>query len=370
MQAAAAIAVVMLAMAFAMLIVTNSMQAWHLRYVGRGESDVASDESNAPRPHGWSTPVGAGPVTRRVVLLASSLVLTLLFFWSHRWLLIFSSALSTGRRHVFQATSPSRDTQHAIWLTVLTALIVVPINIVFGLAAAWTVTKFDFPGRTLLISLIELPYSISPIVAGVAYLFVYGSQGLFGPLLEAMGIKVMFALPAIFLASMFVTAPFVARELIPLMQVQGTDEEEAAVTLGASGFTTFMRVTLPNVRWAVIYGAILCNARVMGEFGAVSVVSGNIRGQTTTLPLQIELLYQDYNVAGAFAAATVLTAVALLTIVIKVALERISPDHAQAPTRPARPLIACWGFSPGSALALKGPMGAARLAPFPWLHTS
>ncbi|MGM4989418.1 sulfate ABC transporter permease subunit CysW [Tardiphaga robiniae] len=277
------------------------------------------------------TPVGAGPVTRRVVLGIVA-ILTLLFLIAPL-ALIFSSALSQGIGTFFNSlTEPG--TQHAILLTVTTALIAVPINIVFGLAAAWTVTKFVFPGRTLLISLIELPYSISPIVAGVAYIFVYGSQGLFGPLIEAMGIKVMFALPAIVLASMFVTAPFVARELIPLMQVQGTDEEEAAVTLGASGFATFLRVTLPNVRWAVLYGAILCNARVMGEFGAVSVVSGNIRGQTTTLPLQIELLYQDYNVAGAFAAATVLTAVALLTIVIKVALERISPDHAQAPARP------------------------------------
>ncbi|WPO41057.1 sulfate ABC transporter permease subunit CysW [Tardiphaga sp. 42S5] len=277
------------------------------------------------------TPVGAGPVTRRVVLGIVA-ILTLLFLIAPL-ALIFSSALSQGIGTFFNSLAEP-GTQHAILLTVTTALIAVPINIVFGLAAAWTVTKFVFPGRTLLISLIELPYSISPIVAGVAYIFVYGSQGLFGPLIEAMGIKVMFALPAIVLASMFVTAPFVARELIPLMQVQGTDEEEAAVTLGASGFATFMRVTLPNVRWAVLYGAILCNARVMGEFGAVSVVSGNIRGQTTTLPLQIELLYQDYNVAGAFAAATVLTAVALLTIVIKVALERISPDHAQAPARP------------------------------------
>ncbi|MET0222448.1 MAG: sulfate ABC transporter permease subunit CysW, partial [Tardiphaga sp.] len=245
--------------------------------------------------------------------------------------LIFSSALSQGvGTFVRSLTEPGM--QHAILLTVITALIAVPVNIVFGLAAAWTVTKFAFPGRTLLIALIELPYSISPIVAGVAYLFVYGSQGLFGPVIELLGIKVMFALPAIVLASMFVTAPFVARELIPLMQVQGTDEEEAAVTLGASGFATFLRVTLPNVRWAVLYGAILCNARVMGEFGAVSVVSGNVRGQTTTLPLQIELLYQDYNVAGAFAAATVLTAVALVTILIKVALERLSPDeHSRAP---------------------------------------
>lgn len=277
------------------------------------------------------TPVGAGPVTRRVVLAIVAL-LTLPFLIAPL-ALIFSSALSQGIGTFFRSlTEPG--TQHAIWLTVITALIAVPINIVFGLAAAWTVTKFEFPGRTFLIALIELPYSISPVVAGVAYLFVYGTQGLFGPLIEFMGIKVMFALPAIVLASMFVTAPFVARELIPLMQVQGTDEEEAAVTLGASGFATFLRVTLPNVRWAVLYGAILCNARVMGEFGAVSVVSGNVRGQTTTLPLQIELLYQDYNVAGAFAAATVLTAVALLTIVIKVALERLSPEHTQALARP------------------------------------
>lgn len=270
------------------------------------------------------TPVGAGPVTRRVVL-GIVFVLTLLVLIAPL-ALIFSSALSQGVV-VFFRNLAEPGTQHAIFLTVIAALIAVPVNILFGLAAAWSVTKFTFPGRTLLIALIELPYSISPIVAGVAYLFVYGTTGLFGPIIEILGIKVMFALPAIVLASMFVTAPFVARELIPLMQVQGTDEEEAAVTLGASGFATFVKVTLPNVRWAVLYGAILCNARVMGEFGAVSVVSGNVRGQTTTLPLQIELLYQDYNVAGAFAAATMLTAVALFTILIKVILERFSPDH-------------------------------------------
>ena len=275
------------------------------------------------------TPVGAGPVTRRVVL-GIVLVLTLLVLIAPL-ALIFSSALSQGIA-VFFRNLVEPGTQHAIFLTVITALIAVPINILFGLAAAWSVTKFTFPGRTLLIALIELPYSISPIVAGVAYLFVYGTTGLFGPIIEILGVKVMFALPAIVLASMFVTAPFVARELIPLMQVQGTDEEEAAVTLGASGFATFTKVTLPNVRWAVLYGAILCNARVMGEFGAVSVVSGNVRGQTTTLPLQIELLYQDYNVAGAFAAATMLTAVALFTILIKVVLERFSPDtHGRPP---------------------------------------
>ncbi len=270
------------------------------------------------------TPVGAGPVTRRILLAV--VLVTTGFFLAAPLILIFASALSQGLGVFFKnLTDPA--IAYAIWLTLLTALIVVPINILFGLAAAWTVTKFVFPGRTFLIALIELPYSISPIVAGVAYLFVYGTQGLLGPLLEQFDIKVMFALPAIFLASMFVTAPFVARELIPLMQVQGTDEEEAAVTLGASGFATFVRVTLPNVKWAVVYGAILCNARVMGEFGAVSVVSGNIRGVTTTLPLQIELLFHDYNIVGAFTASTVLAGVALLTIVLKVILERFGSDE-------------------------------------------
>jgi sulfate transport system permease protein len=273
------------------------------------------------------TPVGAGPLTRRT-LLALVLILTA-FFLAAPLILIFASALSQGFGVFFKnLTDPA--IAYAIWLTLLTALIVVPVNILFGLAAAWTVTKFEFPGRTLLIALIELPYSISPIVAGVAYLFVYGAQGLFGPLLEQLDVKIMFALPAILLASMFVTAPFVARELIPLMQVQGTDEEEAAVTLGASGFATFARVTLPNVKWAVVYGAILCNARVMGEFGAVSVVSGNIRGVTTTLPLQIELLFHDYNIVGAFTASTVLACVALLTIVLKLVLERFGADEIGA----------------------------------------
>lgn len=281
-----------------------------------------------PRRNLLATPVGSGPIARRVVLGVVGIVTLLVLVAPLA--LIFSSALAPGLAGLLRNLGDP-GTLHAMLLTTITALIAVPVNIVFGLAAAWTVTKFAFPGRTLLIALIELPYSISPIVAGVAFLFVYGSQGLFGPLLEQLGIKVMFALPGIVLASLFVTAPFVAREVIPLMQVQGTDEEEAAVTLGASGFATFVRVTLPNIRWAVLYGAILCNARVMGEFGAVSVVSGNIRGQTTTLPLQIELLYQDYNVAGAFAAATTLTAIALLTILLKVLLERLSGDERRLP---------------------------------------
>lgn len=293
---------------------------------------MADPAAPTSRQAQWmQAPVGDGPVTKPLVL--GIVLLISLLFLVVPLALIVTSGLASGV-DVFFKNLLEPTTLHAIGLTLLTALVVVPINILFGLAAAWTVTKFEFPGRTFLIALIELPYSISPIVAGVAYLFVYGSQGLFGPLLEQLDIKIMFALPAIFLASLFVTAPFVARELIPLMQVQGTDEEEAAVTLGASGIQTFWRVTLPNVKWAVVYGAILCNARVMGEFGAVSVVSGNIRGKTTTLPLQIELLYQDYNVAGAFAAATVLTAVAFLTIIIKVIVERMEQQDSE-PGQPA-----------------------------------
>lgn len=223
---------------------------------------------------------------------------------------------------VYRDTILHPDTRHAILLTVIASLIAVPINTVFGIAAAWAITKFDFRGKRLLLVLIEIPFSVSPIVAGVAYLFVYGLQGVFGPVLDAYGIKILFAVPGIILASMFVTAPFVARELIPLMQAQGRDLEEAATSLGASGWRTFATVTLPNVKWALLYGVVLCNARVMGEFGAVSVVSGNIRGQTNTLPLHIELLYHDYQAAGAFASASILALIAVFTIIAKVALER------------------------------------------------
>ncbi|MGV1751790.1 sulfate ABC transporter permease subunit CysW [Agrobacterium sp. CG674] len=230
-------------------------------------------------------------------------------------------AFSQGWK-TYSATISHPDTRHAIMLTVITALIAVPINTAFGVAAAWSITKFDFRGRRLLLVLIEIPFSVSPIVAGVAYLFVYGLQGLLGPLLAAYDMKILFALPGIVIASMFVTAPFVARELIPLMQAQGRDLEEAATSLGASGWRTFWSVTLPNIKWALLYGVVLCNARVMGEFGAVSVVSGNIRGQTNTLPLHIELLYHDYQAAGAFASASILAALAVVTIIAKVALEK------------------------------------------------
>lgn len=224
------------------------------------------------------------------------------------------------------------DTRHAIMLTVITALIAVPINTAFGVAAAWAITKHDFWGKRLLTVIIEIPFSVSPIVAGVSYLFVYGLQGLFGHALQAAEIKILFALPGIVLASMFVTAPFVARELIPLMQAQGRDLEEAATSLGASGWRTFSSVTLPNIKWAMLYGVVLCNSRVMGEFGAVSVVSGNIRGQTNTLPLHIELLYHDYNAAGSFAAASILAGLAIVTLIAKVALERQGAGRVQRPS--------------------------------------
>jgi len=272
--------------------------------------------------------VGDTPAVRRTLIAAVLVVGALLILAP--LLVILVQAFSAGVG-VFTATITDPDTRHAIWLTVVTALIAVPINTAFGIAAAWAITKFDFRGRRFLIVVIEIPFSISPIVAGVAYLFVYGLQGLFGPALDAAGVKVLFALPGIVLASMFVTAPFVARELIPLMQAQGRDLEEAATSLGASGWRTFLSVTLPNIRWALLYGVVLCNARVMGEFGAVSVVSGNIRGQTNTLPLHIELLYHDYQTAGAFAAASILTVLAIVTIVAKVLLERQGAGRAGRP---------------------------------------
>jgi sulfate transport system permease protein len=233
---------------------------------------------------------------------------------------IFTYALREGLG-VYLANIAEPSTLHAIGLTVLTAIIVVPVNIVVGVCLAWLVSRFRFRGRQLLITLIELPAAVSPIVAGTVYLFLYGGQGLLGPALQAANIQLMFTVTAIILVSLFVTAPFVARELIPLMQQQGSEDEEAALSLGANGWQMFYLVTLPNIRWAIIYGAILTNARVMGEFGAVSVVSGAIRGQTNTLPLQINQLFHDFNVTGAFAAASTLALMAVLTLLLKSALE-------------------------------------------------
>jgi sulfate transport system permease protein len=207
-------------------------------------------------------------------------------------------------------------------LTLFAAAIAVPANLLFGVAASWAIAKFDFYGKSLLITLIDLPFSVSPVISGLAYVLVFGANGWFGPWLLAHDIKIIFAVPAIIMVTMFVTFPFVARELIPLMQALGRDEEEAAVVLGARGFTVFWRVTLPNVRWGLVYGVILCNARAMGEFGAVSVVSGHIRGVTTTLPLHIEILYNEYNSVAAFACASLLAMLALVTLLVKTVIER------------------------------------------------
>ncbi len=272
--------------------------------------------------------VGDNPLFRRILLTVVLLLVALMIIAP--LVVIAVEAFSRGIDY-FAKSIADPDTRHAILLTVVTALIAVPINTAFGVAAAWAITKHDFPGKRLLTVVIEIPFSVSPIVAGVSYLFVYGLQGLFGHALEAAGIKILFALPGIVLASMFVTAPFVARELIPLMQAQGRDLEEAATSLGASGWRTFFSVTLPNIKWAMLYGVVLCNSRVMGEFGAVSVVSGNIRGQTNTLPLHIELLYHDYNAAGSFAAASILAGLAIVTLLAKVALERQGAGRVQRP---------------------------------------
>jgi sulfate/thiosulfate transport system permease protein len=245
---------------------------------------------------------------------------------------VFSQALASGWQAAFDALK-DHDALEAIKLTLLVAVIAVPLNVVFGVSAAWAITKFDFPGKSFLITLIDLPFSVSPVIAGLIYVLIFGMQGWLGPTLRDYDIKIIFALPGIVLATMFVTFPFVARELIPLMTDQGRDEEEAAVSLGASGFSTFWRVTLPNIKWALLYGVLLCNARAMGEFGAVSVVSGHIRGLTDTMPLQVEVLYNDYQFVGAFAVASILALLALVTLTVKSFLEWRYADEIAAQHR-------------------------------------
>lgn len=261
---------------------------------------------------------GESRVVRRL-LIAGALGFLALFVFVPL-VAVFAQALGKGlSSYVRGITDP--DTVAAIKLTLLTAGVAVPLNLFFGVAAAWAIAKFDFRGKNVLITLIDLPFAVSPVISGMTFVLLFGAQGWFGGWLREHDIKIIFALPGIILATTFVTFPFVARELIPLMQEQGTEEEEAALVLGASGWQTFLRVTLPNIKWGLLYGVILCNARAMGEFGAVSVVSGHIRGVTTTLPLQIEILYNEYNFTAAFAAATLLTFLALITLVVKRVVE-------------------------------------------------
>jgi len=234
---------------------------------------------------------------------------------------VFVEALKKGWG-VYLAAITEADALSAIKLTLIAAAISVPLNVVFGLAAAWCIAKFEFRGKNLLLTLIDLPFSVSPVISGLIYVLVFGLQGWFGEWLRDHDLKVIFAVPGIVLATVFVTFPFVARELIPLMQAQGTEQEEAARVLGANGWQIFRRITLPNVKWALLYGVILCNARAMGEFGAVSVVSGHIRGQTNTMPLHIEILYNEYQFAAAFAVASLLAGLALVTLVLKYLVER------------------------------------------------
>ncbi|WP_185983371.1 sulfate ABC transporter permease subunit CysW [Aureimonas mangrovi] len=233
---------------------------------------------------------------------------------------VFVEAFRSGAA-AYIAAITEHDALAAMRLTLTVAAIAVPLNLVFGLAAAWAIAKFEFRGKTLLITLIDLPFSISPVIAGLVFILLFGSQGYLQPLTQAAGIQVVFALPGIVLATVFVTLPFVARELIPLMQEQGTGEEEAAISLGANGWKTFFLVTLPNVKWALLYGVLLCNARAMGEFGAVAVISGKIRGETNTMPLHVEILYNEYAFSAAFAVATLLAGLALVTLVLKTILE-------------------------------------------------
>jgi len=274
---------------------------------------------------------GAGePRAVRWILIGTALAFLILFVCMPV-VAVFAHALAKGIG-AYARSLAEPDAWAAIRLTLLTAGIAVPLNLVFGLAAAWAVAKFDFPGKTALVTMIDLPFSVSPVVSGLIYVLLFGAQGWLGGWLAAHDVKILFAVPGLVLATLFVTVPFVAREVIPLMQAQGTEEEEAALVLGARGWQTFSRVTLRNVKWGVLYGVILCNARAMGEFGAVSVVSGHIRGQTNTLPLHVEILYNEYNFVAAFAAASLLAMLALVTLAAKALVEWWSPEvgHLEA----------------------------------------
>ena len=276
------------------------------------------------------------PVTTETKAVRFTLIAVAMAFLGFFLLLplfaVFYEALRGGIG-VFLDAITEPDALAAIRLTLLVAAIAVPCNLVFGLAAAWAIAKYHFKGKSILITLIDLPFSVSPVVAGLIYVLLFGAQGYFGPWLQAHGVEIVFAVPGIVLATIFVTFPFVARELIPLMQEQGTSDEEAALSLGASGWKTFLLVTLPNVKWALLYGVLLCNARAMGEFGAVSVVSGPIRGLTNTMPLHVEILYNEYSFAAAFAVASLLALLALVTLALKTFLEWRYAESARKPHR-------------------------------------
>ncbi|MBN2384251.1 sulfate ABC transporter permease subunit CysW [bacterium] len=275
------------------------------------------------------TPNALKPPIAVTILIGTAAIGFLVLFLILPLVIVFTEALRQGLSGWWQSVSDS-DSVSAIRLTLLVALIAVPINLVFGVIASWALGKFQFKGRSFIITLIDLPFSISPVISGVIFIFLFGAHGWLGPWFEAHNIQIIFAVPGIVLATIFITFPFVARELIPLMTEQGSEEEQAALTLGANGWQTFWRITIPNVKWALLYGVILCNARAMGEFGAVSVVSGHIRGETNTLPLHTEILYNEYNFSAAFAVASLLTLLALGTIALKTYLEYKNKPRGQA----------------------------------------
>jgi sulfate transport system permease protein len=255
------------------------------------------------------------PVLVRAALIAVALAFLALFVLAPL-AAVFTQALEKGPLAYLKAVSQP-EVRSAMWLTLICAAVAVPLNVAFGVAAAWVISRYDFPGKQLLNALIDLPFSVSPVISGMSLSLLFGAQGFFGPWFAAHGLKIIFAVPGMVLATTFVTFPFVAKEVLPVLQAQKSDQEEAALTLGARGWQVFLRVTLPRIKWAVLYGVILCNARAMGEFGAVSVVSGHIRGRTNTLPLQVEILYDEYDFAGAFAVASMLTLLALVTLAAK-----------------------------------------------------
>ncbi|ASG19932.1 sulfate ABC transporter permease subunit CysW [Nitrospirillum viridazoti] len=281
-------------------------------------------------PHSRRPAVGEGPMMR--LALIGLAILFLAAFLALPLVAVFSQALAKGVGAFLKGLADP-DALSAVRLTLTVAAIAVPLNLVFGVAASWAIAKFNFRGKSLLLALIDLPFSVSPVISGLVYVLLFGLHGSFGPWLRDHGVQIIFAVPGVVMATVFVTFPFVARELIPLMQEQGVEDEEAAIVLGASGWQTFRLVTLPNIRWGLLYGVLLCNARAMGEFGAVSVVSGHIRGKTNTMPLHVEILYNEYNFVAAFAVASLLALLALVTLAAKAALEWRFADQIAAAKR-------------------------------------